>query len=172
MRLLKQALAVLGAVVVFAVAAAIVTPKKVHALVATLVQVSNTVEAPAITEGVPSLASQHVTIYCPVGALCQPIGPGGTFSLSAPDYTVPAGQNLVITSIDITSPGGGGGPYVYVLQGLSSTSTIGQAWYVPNNGQTVQFQFPSGIVWPAGGAIFSDGNDGVIGVIRGYLTPN
>jgi hypothetical protein len=172
MRLLKQALAVLGAVVVFAVAAAIVTPKKVHALVATLVQVSNTVAAPAITENVPNLASQHVAIYCPVGAQCQPIGPGGAFNSSAPDYTVPAGQNLVITSIDITSPGGGGGPYVYVLQGLTSISTLSQAWYVPNNGQTVQFQFPSGIVWPAGGAILADGNDGLTGVIRGYLTPN
>jgi hypothetical protein len=41
MRLLKQAMAVLGTVVVIAAIAALVTPKMAHAIIATAVQVVN-----------------------------------------------------------------------------------------------------------------------------------
>jgi hypothetical protein len=49
MRLLKQALAFLGAMVVVAMIAALVAPKAVHAVVAALVQVVNTANNPVAT---------------------------------------------------------------------------------------------------------------------------
>jgi hypothetical protein len=54
MKLLKQAMAVLGTVVVIAALVAVVTPKAVHAVVATFVQVVNTPSQPVPIKDVQS----------------------------------------------------------------------------------------------------------------------
>lgn len=56
MRLLKQAMAVLGTVVVIAMMAALVAPKPVHGLVATMVQVVNTSTNPVPVTGTVGLS--------------------------------------------------------------------------------------------------------------------
>jgi hypothetical protein len=61
MRLLKQAMAVLGTVVVIAAVVALVTPKTAHAIVATAVQVVNTSANPVPVASVSIPAVQIVT---------------------------------------------------------------------------------------------------------------
>jgi hypothetical protein len=95
---------------------------------------------------------------------------GGTFG---PPYVVPAGQNLVITSIEasvITA----GNNYL----NLYDNTTIGQReyWYLPNPGLT-QLQFPSGFVYPAGSSVYVYiGGEGattqMVVDVHGYLTTN
>jgi len=97
-------------------------------------------------------------------------GGGGT-------YIVPSGQNLVVTSVEITgAPGGAGSMSLYVF----SQSSGGDQWVVPNDGNTHSFQFPgSGIVYPAGFTFNSSnviffGNFGNItpsAILVGFLTP-
>lgn len=90
MRLLKQALAVLGSVVVIAIIAALVTPKTAHAIIATAVQVVNTPSQP-----VPTLATDALTAF-DVSGSCN-FGSGSVCDV-LPIYTVPAGQIGVIES--------------------------------------------------------------------------
>jgi hypothetical protein len=90
MRLLKQALVVLGTVVVIAIFAALVTPKTAHAIVATFVQVVNTPARTAVG------LTANTTIF--------PVGLGNTDSFqdfSGNTYTVPAGQRLVVESASV-----------------------------------------------------------------------
>lgn len=82
MRLLKQAMAVLGAVVVIAALVAVVTPKAVHAVVATLVRDADN-------------AAKH-----PFSASCNNLGSGDEAQCVV--TTVPAGQELVIQELTIS----------------------------------------------------------------------
>jgi hypothetical protein len=74
MRLLKQAMAVLGAVVVIAVIVVLVTPKTAHAVIATLVQVVNTSAQP-----VPILNASAANEPF-FASLCKVAGTGIVFS--------------------------------------------------------------------------------------------
>jgi hypothetical protein len=91
MRLLKQALALLGVLVVLAVIVAFVAPKQAHALAAALVQI-----VPGTTTHVGQNESQVVSLTCqPRINYCSAVDPEGNASTSA--YVVPAGYTLVIT---------------------------------------------------------------------------
>jgi len=90
MRLLKQALAVLGTVTMIAVLIAVVAPKAAHGVVAALVQVTNTpanpvntLAADAATAFVEQNRCTFVENGCTVGSL----------------YVVPAGQIAVVESL-------------------------------------------------------------------------
>jgi hypothetical protein len=104
MRPLKQALAILGTVVVIAVIAALVTPKTAHALVATFVQVVNTPSQPVPTWSTDNDGRSVVRLYyfenMAAGAIFNASG-GGSPMIDASTttaYTVPAGKRLVIES--------------------------------------------------------------------------
>src|ERR1700722_13464635 len=84
---------------------AIIGPRTAHALVAALVQVSNTPAAPAMTLDVSRLASQNVQLLCVGTANCSQILPDG--SSPVPTYIVPAGSSLVITTVQINTAGSG-----------------------------------------------------------------
>lgn len=94
---------------------------------------------------------------------------GGTFG---PDYVVPAGQNLVITSIE-ASVLTAGDNYL----NLYDNTTIGQRelWYLPNVGLT-QLVFPSGFVYPAGTTVYvyigGAATTEMFVDVHGYLTAN
>ncbi len=90
MRLLKQAVGVLGTLIVVIAIAAVVMPKAAHAIVATLVQVVNTSANPVPTLATDALSAFDVTNSCLFG--------GGNFCGVEPLYTVPAGQIAVIES--------------------------------------------------------------------------
>lgn len=91
MKLLKQALAVLGTLVVVAVMVAVVTPKTVHAVAAALVQI---VPGPATHVG--QAEGQLVTLECAnFSVFCRALDSSG--NRASTDYTVPTGYTLVVT---------------------------------------------------------------------------
>jgi hypothetical protein len=129
------------------------------------VQVANPATAPALTLDISRSASQHVALSC-VYAVCYELG------IPTP-YVVPAGQNLVVTSVDIVGSGGN----VYTILSISSNSapsSLGGQWIIPNDSYTHSFQYPSGIVYPAG-FVFNTPNVFAAYLLsaslQGYLTP-
>src|ERR1700733_13005274 len=97
----------LGWMAAVVVLGSVAGPKAVRAAVATLVEVANTTANPVPTADVSHSAATSVTLVCPpVGSgLCYSLPPAGG---SGNAYTVPAGQNLMVTDVEITGPGGGG----------------------------------------------------------------
>ncbi|MGB6943103.1 MAG: hypothetical protein WBE37_11950 [Bryobacteraceae bacterium] len=156
-------------------------PRALHAVAEALVQVSNTTENPAITQSVPSQASRLVYLT----ASLPPNTSSGFFS-GGMAYTLPAGQSLVITAVDITpSLECTTGAYLFILIGnnsfgLSSVDNY-MMWNLspPNTGH---FTYPSGIVFAPGSSPqieFRAGNntsgtcgdDATVNML-GYLTSN
>lgn len=130
------------------------------------VNLANTPAAPALVLDISKSASQHVELLCtPAGGTCSNIAVP-----PLPAYTVPAGQSLVVTSVDITTvifPG--------TITSIHFDSSP-RSWFVPNDGLTHSFQYPSGLVFPAGyqfnsSSIFFGPNFN-LAVVEGYLTPN
>jgi hypothetical protein len=101
----------LGLVVLAAILISVLAPKATHALVATLVQVSNTPSSPVPNKDVDSAA--HATVV-PLGCFANPQPPNPlacTLGVGeGSPYTVPAGQRLVIEQMSAlcqASPNGG-----------------------------------------------------------------
>jgi hypothetical protein len=176
MKLANGTLMGIGAVALVASLITILAPKAVRGAVAALVQVANTTAAPALTLDISESALQNVRLSCKV------MSPSGeafctsqNFSLSP--YIVPAGQNLVVTSIDIIGTGGGVGPTsLNFFPGVNPPPNLaGGAWNVSNDGLTHSFQYPrSGVVFPAG-YVFGGVNVGINNfggaALYGFLTP-
>ncbi|MGA3205473.1 MAG: hypothetical protein ABSF12_23495, partial [Bryobacteraceae bacterium] len=118
MKFLKSLLMGTGGVVLAGLILALLAPRAVHAVVATAVQVVNTSASPAITQSIGNQAAQIVQIECgilPGSAIefpgtslnvgCVAVPPAGfNFDVPPPansQYTVPAGETLVVTSVDI-----------------------------------------------------------------------
>ena len=176
MNLVKRLLIGIGATALIAPLFILFTPKTAHALVAALVQVTNTVSAPAITQGVPNLASQNVMLFTLVSdsQASNPmfqLFPSGAESGSP--YSVPAGQSLVITSIESINKN----PVTTSFLGLCNFTTLANYVYWNNAPHdSVQETFPSGIV--IGSGVTPGVNDlapdlrGTIVFVQGYLTAN
>jgi hypothetical protein len=175
---LQRAAIAMGCVAVLALVVTFAAPRTVHAIAATLVQVTNTTANPAVTQDTSREASQIIHLTTLGKANVQPATmtelhqyiPGGTFG---PPYVVPAGQNLVITSIEasVLTPGNN-------FLNLYDNTTIGQReyWYLPTVGLT-QLTFPSGFVFPAGSSVYVYiGGEGsttqMVVDVHGYLTAN
>ncbi|HEY7334341.1 MAG TPA: hypothetical protein VH639_05625 [Bryobacteraceae bacterium] len=135
------------------------------------VNVTNTITAPVPVVDISHSASLHVTLDCgsSTGGICVAQGASAT-------YMVPAGQNLVLTSVDITSSSFTSGPASLFLTPSSGLPpfVVGQ-WDVPSDGLTHSFQYPGGIVLPAG---FSFGfphiqlGGNATAILQGFLTAN
>lgn len=177
MKLWKSMLMGTGSVVGCAAVLTLVAPRAAHGVVAALVQVVNTVANPAVTQDTSRAASQIIHLTTNGKAEVSPAVmtqlrqyiTGGTFG---PPYVVPSGENLVITSIEV-SVTTAGGSYL----NLYDNTTIGQReyWYLPNPGLT-QLQFPSGLVFPAGTPVYvyigGTTPSPMVVDIHGYLTAN
>jgi hypothetical protein len=126
MKLFNHRFVQAGAALAVVAMLALVTPRAAHALAAALVQVSNTTENPAITQGVPSQASQLVLLSTklPPNSFTEFVsaGPGSTGSL-----------NFSVQD--------------FLSDGISVVSTMTWTVSAPNTGH---FEYPSGIVYPAG----------------------
>jgi hypothetical protein len=93
MRLLKEALGVLGAFVVLAVIVAFVAPNRARAVAATLVQI-----VPGNTTHVGQAESRLVSLGCVEGkAYCFEINAEGSLSDESTPYVVPQGYTLIVT---------------------------------------------------------------------------
>ena len=101
MRITKRILSVGGAPIVAGVLILSI-PRAAHAVVAALVQVTNTASNPVITQTVGQQAGQSIQIACDnFSAICSQWG-----QATVAPYTVPPGQFLVITAVDGTSASG------------------------------------------------------------------
>jgi len=109
MRLLKQALAVVGAVVLVAMMLAVTAPKATHALVAALVEVTNTPAQSIPTWRTDNDGRNVVRLYyvetMNAGTYYSDGGHGAGNQLSdastASLYTVPSGKRLVIDTVTL-----------------------------------------------------------------------
>lgn len=160
-------------------ALALTWPRAVHAVAAVLVNVTNTASSPAIAEGVDRLALQNILLIgnppapLSIGQLVilRQQAPDGTISGSP--FVVPAGQNLVVTNIEIVP--GGSGPNSFNIRNFSNGNVRETLPNIPA-GQLTQFQFATGIVFLAGESIaFVNAApelfQGLI-FLHGYLTSN
>jgi hypothetical protein len=162
--------------------ASLIAPKALRAAVATLVQVTNSTANPVATLNTTASASQNVTLFCDIPGYCIALGPAGATAAAAPPpYVVPAGQNLVITDVEITPPGEGGIGDFQIFPVSASTGACGppgftychaQVWSYFDDATTKEFQFPSGIVYPEGFEFEPLGIQGTRAFLRGYLTAN
>jgi hypothetical protein len=179
MRFAKRLLMSTGTMALAGILAIAIAPKAAHALVVTLVQVANTTANPVPTEDVRGSAAQILELACPTH-----LGTGEAFcvqddpSIASSSFTVPAGQNLVITQIEATCSGGGN----EFLSINFATSKVGDVISVtdriyefPCNSTTVEFNLQPGVVLGSTGnpiiALPGKATD-VATYIRGYLTAN
>ena len=133
------------------------------------VHVTNPITAPVPVLDISKSASQIVNLQCPRTTVLVCNAQGSTAT-----YVVPPGQNLVVTSVDLETTLGGG-IAIFQIFPPSATQPFG-LWEVPANSVTASFQYPSGIVFPAGFAFSGSNlqaNNGISKVfLRGYLTSN
>jgi hypothetical protein len=179
MRFAKRLLMVTGAVALTGLLGVAIAPKAAHAIVATVVQVANTTANPAITQGVPNLASQIVTLTASVGAdsftkvapFYQVPPQGGS---SGTVYVTPSTQSLVITSIEFAPTDGSGNLNLQFLNGFSAETY--EQWKISADSIT-NLQYPTGIViGPNVASVlvpFSGSTTASFNVyLHGYLTGN
>jgi hypothetical protein len=162
-----------GSAAVAVLALTLVVPRAAHAIVATLVNVVNTAAAPAVTQDVSKLASQNVLLWNASGDIV-PHSAAALYQISngvtAPSaFVVPAGQSFVVTTVDFT-PASSAAIYV----GIGAEELVLQQ---SGTTATVQYQFPSGIVFPAGSTVgISDYGLSPAAIVyvyvHGYLTSN
>ena len=169
-----------GAVAFTAGALMLAAPRAAHAIAATLVQVTNTPANPAVSQDVAKLASQNVLLVYSNGlGQVSPLSlGGGAFLLPyypndviGTQFVVPAGQSLVVTTIDVfpTTPS----PGVNWIAIGNDSNVLREHFYVSNASST-QLQFPNGLVFSAGRSVlvnyfFGSGSPLLI-TAHGYLT--
>jgi hypothetical protein len=187
MKFSKRTLIVTG-VLMTAAATPFLVPNAAHAVIATLVQVVNTTANPVPTTDVSRSAAQNVELTCsfPAGGILAGLGCGQISSTctmlspSCPQYTVPSGENLVLTTISITASGSTSALIGLIPYNPATTADyISEEFSVPA-GTTAQLQFPvSGVVIGPGlqptlaiqpGGTFT--TTGGTALLVGYLTPN
>jgi hypothetical protein len=139
MRLLKQAMAVLGSVVVIAVIAALVTPRTAHAIIATAVQVVNTASQPVPNRDVDNPAKEPFQANMCIDAgtqfgNCRLGGLPGFVQVPTTTTDNAVVKRLVIEYVDAVCFVNGSG--LITAWGLSIT--------VNENVQNVQSGLPSG----------------------------
>ena len=106
--LAKRMVSVIGGLAIAAFLVTLATPKAVHAIVSTLVTVSNTAANPVPTRAADNPARQAVLL---TAGIVMPDGqPTGTLLMNSESvqFTVPAGQRLVVDSVsgNMSAPSG------------------------------------------------------------------
>lgn len=156
----------IGATATVGLLATLIAPKAVHGAVAALVQVANTTAAPALTLDISKSAAQGVNLFCTVN---QCVNSGGVVA-----YVVPAGQNLIVTSLDIFSAGTG--ESFEITPGPVNNPYQGTIFTVAGDRFTHEFLIPSGIAFPAGTAldathILCSDTTQIAAWLHGFLSP-
>lgn len=171
-----------GGVAVAAALFMLAAPRAAHAVVAALVQVTNTASSPVIAQGIGNQAAQIVEIECgyapgsdfqfpgtaySVG--CVSVPPAG-FNVTDPApqsvvFQVPAGETLVVTSVDILSGSAAGSPCMSPAFGQLGISeddrqvfSFRESWIVPAGAGMVHYVYPSGILLAPGATLESFSN--------------
>jgi hypothetical protein len=172
MRLLKQALGVLGTLVVVAVMVALVAPNKARAMVVSMVKI-----VPGTTTQVGQNESQLVSLTCENGSSnCLAFDPQGNLSTSG--YVVPAGYTLVVTDYQFFGSSGGPGVYNFdLLLNGSTQAQFAEAGGLGDAGSTSygHEHYSTGIRIGSGVPIEdlrASQGAGSFAFVQGYLVPN
>jgi len=169
MNLLSKSVISAGALAAATLLLAVSSPRTVHALGEQLVSITNTAARPAIVEDVPHMPSHVVTLLGFVAStsyndpLIQLL-PNGTVNYF---FSVPAGQSLVITSVDVTPPSSASA----WINLYSASGGYYGGWTAPGS-RTTGFQLSSGIVVPSGTTLYVGGSTVSTEItVYGYLSP-
>jgi hypothetical protein len=175
MKLLKQAFAVFGVVMMLAVMTAFIAPKRTNALVAALVQI-----VPGTTTHVGQNESQLVSLACLQGTqYCVTIDSGGNYSTTA--YVVPSGYTLIITDwewqVSGAEPGVRWADRLYTVNSAGiPVGTLVYTYATPDqNGAVYAHEHYATGIRAGSGTTIADGRaDDNTGdaQIQGYLVPN
>jgi hypothetical protein len=187
MNRLRKVLLLLGVAAVVLVVS-IAGPKTVHAIAATLVQMTNNATNPVGTQDASTTASQIIELHCVQASGCKQVFPDGTTTAPGSVYLVPAGKSFVITAVDIlpfpaTNQGFPVFANLYTIPAIPGPTQLNNraTWAISSTLSTV-FNFPaSGIVcgpqtFPE--VIFNFVNNSTLGLdnfsanLYGYLTAN
>jgi hypothetical protein len=177
MRLLKQALALFGALVVLAVIVAFVAPKKAHALGAALVQI-----VPVTTTHVGQNESQLVALNCGMGnSFCNAVDPQEVVDATTA-YVVPTGYTLIVTDYEWTRfiSVGAGETVFDALDSISSTplsfhTLVNSSAVTDSHGvASIHDRFATGIRIGSGVELVDAQalNNTGFAFVQGYLVPN
>ena len=121
---------------------------------------------------VPVPSSKIVTLATGVepGAGLFPLHLVSSEGEAVAGYVVPAGQDLVITSVEIT-PFQNGGAYAPAMVYLERTQYVGYEYWLVSNLVSTSFEYPTGFVLQSGSAPVVVAELGCIITVHGYLTP-
>ena len=162
-----------GAVALAACVLTLAVPRAADAVAAKLVEVTNTAANPAITQSARNQAAQLVQLTS------RPLPQAVTTFVNAGGqnvaYSVPSGQSLVVTAVDITPPPGcTTAPSPFQLTGSGELSNL--LWTLSPL-STGHFEYPSGMVFGPGSRpeiLFGAGacTNGAAALVNlfGYLT--
>lgn len=175
MKLLKQAMTVLGTFATIALLIAVLAPKSARAVVAALVQV-----VPGTTTHVGQNESQLVNLFCGVNLTdCFSMDSSG--SLASTNYVVPAGYTLVVTDYEWTLFGAPGQARacdtIDVIVGVSTRPLLpaGSCTTTTAGGDAYRAEHFTLGIRVASGVPIRDA-DAAAGIgsadIQGYLVPN
>jgi hypothetical protein len=181
MKLVQRMLMGFGGIALTATLLSLVAPRAAHALAATLVQVANTAAAPGVTQDVSRLASQNIAFSTTLqtGGLAGQLQVVGKDGVVGSFYTVPAGQTLIITSVDFLPLGAFNFAPVVTLRDFSNQGSSYSLWWAPPGvtaagAVSSQFTYPAGIAIQSGitpSLTASQGWTGNLFIqLRGYLT--
>jgi hypothetical protein len=176
MRQFRKCFLTVAAAAILVVVLTLATPRAVHAVTSALVTITNSADNPAVIQGVSQLTTQNVYLVCrasPGGSnQCVRELPDGTAS-STP-FIVPTGESLVVTTVEIIPVGTNQGPYIVAI--FNGRSGAGRKTLVAPPVFSTQYQYPSGIVFPALESVqlrTDTSNPGDVGMfVHGYLTTN
>ena len=174
MRLLKEALGILGALVIVAIILAFVAPNRARAVAATLVQI-----VPGNTTHVGQAESKLVSLGCAESkAYCFEIDAEGNLSGESTPYVVPKGYTLIVTDYHWRGFNSQSGTqileYLYNAANKSSAFNDSEAESDENRLAFVDehyatgFRVASGVTIADALATTSSGSS----FVQGYLVPN
>ena len=175
MRLLKQALAILGALVVLAVIVAFVAPKRTQALVAALVQI-----VPGTTTHIGQNESRVVWLQCNTAtSYCSSVDSEANVSNAA--YVVPSGYTLMVTDYEWVIPCGEAGSLSFdkLFNAATFSSALSPASGALSDNRGVAYgheHYSTGIRIGSGVTVADFFATGVVcgasADLQGYLVPN
>jgi hypothetical protein len=140
-------------------------PRAARAVVATLVQVTNTTANPVPVQDIGRPGSQILELNCPKGNVsCFAVDPANQAATAAP-FTVPAGQVFVMTSADLKLASTAFTEVDFVIDGF-----FRERWGLSGQNE-VQLQFSVGIPVIVGQEMhFESTTTSAAVTVHGYLT--
>ena len=174
MNLLRKNVIPSGAFAALLLLTALANSTPARAFGASLSGTVHPIGLPVITTTIPPLvpSSKMVTLATGVerGAGLFPLHRVTPEGEAVAGYVVPAGQDLVITSVEIT-PFQNGSAYAPAMVYLEQTQYVGYKYWLVSNLVSTSFEYPTGFVIKSGSAPLVLGELGCIITIHGYLTP-